>query len=57
MENDESTLSQNHSGMGHNVAGDMNVYNFGKHDFATDLAVAILVGSWDVFRHSFNRYK
>ena len=47
MENDESTLSQNHSGTGHNVAGDMNVYNFGKHDFATDLAVAILVGSWD----------
>lgn len=47
MENDESTLSQNHSGTGHNVAGDINVYNFGKHDFATDLAVAILVGSWD----------
>jgi hypothetical protein len=47
MENKESALSQNHSGPGHNIAGDMTVYNFGKHDFATDLAIAILIGSWD----------
>ena len=47
MGNKEPTLSQSHSGTGHNIAGDMNVYNFGKHDFSTDLAIAILVGSWD----------
>ncbi|MES9902462.1 MAG: hypothetical protein ABW168_07240 [Sedimenticola sp.] len=47
MDNDESNVEQNHSGPGHNIARDMNVYNFGKHDFATDLAIAILIGAWD----------
>ena len=47
MNNKEPNAIQTHSGTGHNVAGDMNVYNFGNHDFATDLAISVLIGSWD----------
>lgn len=47
MSNHETNLEQNHSGTGHNIARDMNVYNFGNNDFATDIAISVLVGSWD----------
>jgi hypothetical protein len=47
MSNNETNLEQNHSGTGHNIARDMNVYNFGNNDFATDIAISVLVGAWD----------
>lgn len=47
MSNNEANLEQNHSGTGHNIARDMNVYNFGNNDFATEIAISVLVGSWD----------
>ncbi len=47
MSNNEPNVEQNHSGPGHNIARDMNVYNFGNNDFATDIAISVLVGSWN----------
>lgn len=42
-----SSVSQNHTGTGHNVAGDLTIYNIDNVDLATELAVAVLVGCWD----------
>ncbi|MBA7800551.1 hypothetical protein QNN86_01515 [Citrobacter sp. C348] len=42
-----SLVSQNHTGTGHNIAGDLTIYNVDNVDFATELAVAVLVGCWD----------
>lgn len=42
-----SSVSQNHTGTGHNVAGDLTIYNIDSVDLATELAVAVLVGCWD----------
>ena len=47
MNNKEQNINQTHSGTGHNVAGDMKIYNLGSYDFDTDLALAVLIGSWD----------
>ncbi|TDE76749.1 hypothetical protein E0D98_16615, partial [Escherichia sp. KCJ4928] len=42
-----SSISQNHTGTGHNVAGNLIVYNSDNVDYATELAIAVLVGCWD----------
>jgi hypothetical protein len=47
MSDIESKVEQTHSGTGHNVGRDWNVYNFGNIDFSTDIAILVLVGSWD----------
>lgn len=49
MDNSDSgsSVSQNHTGTGHNVAGDLTIYNINNVDLATELAVAVLVGCWD----------
>lgn len=49
MDNSDSgsSVSQNHTGTGHNVAGDLTIYNIDNVDLATELAVAVLVGCWD----------
>lgn len=47
MSNDELNIEQAHSGSGHNVARDLIINNYGSSDFATDIAISMLVGSWD----------
>ncbi|MBA0208575.1 MULTISPECIES: hypothetical protein [Pectobacterium] len=49
MDNSDSgsSVSQNHTGTGHNVAGDLTIYNIDNVDLATELAIAVLVGCWD----------
>ncbi|EOY8344877.1 hypothetical protein ACQEPQ_001299 [Escherichia albertii] len=42
-----SSISQNHTGTGHNVAGNLIIYNSDNVDYATELAIAVLVGCWD----------
>ncbi|WP_341509619.1 hypothetical protein WAX88_20945 (plasmid) [Photobacterium damselae subsp. damselae] len=42
-----SSVSQSHTGTGHNVAGDLTIYNIDNVDLTTELAVAVLVGCWD----------
>lgn len=42
-----SSINQKHTGTGHNVAGDLTIYNIDNVDFSTELAVAVLVGCWD----------
>ena len=38
-----SSISQNHTGTGHNVAGNLIVYNSDNVDYATELAIAVSV--------------
>jgi hypothetical protein len=47
MGNDESSIEQIHSGSGNNVGRDLNIYNYGSSDLSTDIAISILVGSWN----------
>ncbi len=47
MDNKELTIEQTHSGAGHNIARDLYIYTLGDYDFAGDLALAVLIGSWD----------
>jgi hypothetical protein len=47
MSNNEPDVNQNHSGLGNNIARDMNIYNFSNNDFETDIAISVLVGSWN----------
>lgn len=47
MSNKTSSIEQIHSGAGHNIARDLNIYNYGNSDFSTDIAISMLVGSWD----------
>ncbi|MEK0161033.1 hypothetical protein WLQ65_18155 [Pseudoalteromonas piscicida] len=42
-----SSVNQNHTGTGHNVAGNLTIYNIDNVDLAAELAVAVLVGCWD----------
>ncbi|GAA6167830.1 hypothetical protein [Sessilibacter corallicola] len=42
-----NSVSQIHTGTGHNVAGDLTIYNIDNVDLATELAVAVLVGCWN----------
>lgn len=49
MDNSDSgsSVRQNHTGTGHNVAGDLTIYNIDNVDLTTELAIAVLVGCWD----------
>ena len=50
MSNDNtppSQIEQEHSGTGHNVAGDLTIYNIDNVDLSTELAIASLIGCWN----------
>ncbi|MEZ8059557.1 hypothetical protein [Vibrio splendidus] len=42
-----SQVGQVHSGTGHNVLGDLTIYNIDNVDLSTELAIASLIGCWD----------
>lgn len=42
-----SQIDQTHSGSGHNVAGNLNIYNINNIDLSTELAIASLIGCWN----------
>ncbi|TMO70697.1 hypothetical protein [Pseudoalteromonas aurantia] len=50
MSNDNTPspqIEQEHSGTGHNVAGDLTIYNIDNVDLSTELAIASLIGCWN----------
>lgn len=44
---DNKTTNQKHDGFGHNIAGDLNVFNYYGENYKLDIALATLIGSWD----------
>jgi hypothetical protein len=47
MENNILEINQVIEGVGDNIGRDKNVFMFGEFDYSADIAISILIGSWD----------